>query len=287
MLGSGHAISGATIWITGWSLTTIAGQTHPHADVLLIGTLVCAGAALLPDFDHPNSRLAHSGGTLTRNLAKAIGWTGARIHAATKLSADRPDLDGHRTFTHTTVFAALAGTLVNLISGINGLTGKLTAAVLVYVFTQLGYAAIRAAFPGRRKKVRVLGRRRWHKHTLFAAAASIGSFFAVPAGVWWLGVAVGVGCFTHLLGDVITASGCPILWPAPIPTTILRYDRTVRAKMPVRVWRTWYHVGTPQWMRFRVGSSTETKVTWAIVVLGIIAVAGLVYGIGWVPTQRT
>jgi hypothetical protein len=200
MMGRGHAVSGLALWLAGWAWTAEAGLGHPHLDVLTVGTLVCAGGALFPDLDHPNSRLAHSGGPLTRLIAKGVG--------------------------------------------------------------------------------------RFHKPTVVALLCAAGSFALVPADVWWLGLAVGVGCFTHLLGDLITASGCPILWPVPIPSRVQRYDARARQRVPQRVWRTWYLVGTPQWMRFRVGSPAEDVVTWCLVVAGVAAVAGLVYAGGWGPAAH-
>lgn len=291
MLGKGHAVSGATIWLTGWAWTDIAGLSHPHPDVIVVGGLVCAGAALLPDLDHPDSRLAHAGGDFTEKIAHVLAWLGRNIHAATKLDADRPDEDGHRTITHTAVFAVLAGCLTAGISGLSdnagaalaawtGLAGlaplgKLLTGVLVFLFVRLGYAAARAAFPGRRKRVK-LGVR-WRKDNLIALLCALTACALVPPDVWWLGLAVGIGCGTHLAGDVITASGCPVLWPLPVPSRTTRYDRKQRARVPVTVWRTWYLVGTPQWMRFPVGSATERWVTWGIVGLGALAIVGLCY----------
>jgi hypothetical protein len=33
---------------------------------------------------------------------------------------------------------------------------------------------------------------------------------------WKIGIAVALGCLTHCLGDALTESGCPILFPVPI-----------------------------------------------------------------------
>src|SRR5699024_7224958 len=34
-----------------------------------------------------------------------------------------------------------------------------------------------------------------------------------PEQLWWLPLSVGMGCAIHILGDVLTAQGCPLLWP--------------------------------------------------------------------------
>jgi membrane-bound metal-dependent hydrolase YbcI (DUF457 family) len=306
MMGKGHAVSGAVVWLAGWSWPALAGMTRPHADVLVVGSLVAAGAALLPDFDHPESRLANAGGPVTKTMAHLFGYLGRNIHHVTKLPADRPDEDGHRTITHTFVFALLAGLLpagtaklgANLAAALNrqthmsiwdALAGRFLTALLVFAFVKLGFAAARAAFPGRQKKVRVgsKGRRKWRKATLVALGCALTSYVLLPDRVWWLGVAITVGCVAHCLGDVITASGCPILWPIPIPSREKVYNRKTRQKEPVTRWRTWYLVGTPRWMRFRVGSKTEARVTWGIVGFGVFVIAVLIYARGWVPAPTS
>jgi membrane-bound metal-dependent hydrolase YbcI (DUF457 family) len=32
-------------------------------------------------------------------------------------------------------------------------------------------------------------------------------------GYAWLGLAVAIGCLTHVVGDCCTEKGCPVLWP--------------------------------------------------------------------------
>jgi membrane-bound metal-dependent hydrolase YbcI (DUF457 family) len=89
------------------------------------------------------------------------------------------------------------------------------------------------------------GTHRHLSHTVvFALIMGIG--FGVPlasfVGAHWgliLGGAIALGCWTHCLGDSLTVSGCPWLWPLPIAG------------------RTWYDIGTPRWIRFHTGSSTE------------------------------
>ena len=291
-MGTGHAISGASLWLAGWSWTAIAGLAEPGMDVLAIGAGLAAGAALLPDLDTDESRLAHAGGWPTRKFAKFVGWVGANVHAATKLDADRPDRDGHRTITHTLLFAVLAGTVITGLCRFEYtigpvVAGKAVAAVLAFAFTKLGYTAIRSFWGGRRRKWKVFGQR-WHKHTVFATLAAITTYASVPAGVWWIGLAVGAGCAIHCLGDMITMSGCPLLWPLPIPRTELRYVRARRTKVPVRVWRTWYLVGTPRWMRFRVTATSpaETVVSWALVLLACASQAGIIWSLLWGPTAQ-
>lgn len=275
MMGYGHAASGASLWLTGWSLASIADLAHPNADVLIVGTLVCAGAALYPDIDHPSSRIAKAGSRLTWLVAKFHAWLGRLVHEATKTETDRPDRDGHRTLTHTFVFAGAVGTGATLLASHYG---AVACALLVWFFTTLGITALLAKSKAklRNTKIRLFGRARLSRASFFGFLAGWLAYFLVPGNTWWLGVAVGAGCVIHCLGDCITASGCPILWPAPIPVTRTVYVRG-QGKVPVRKWQTWYLVGTPTWMRFRVNTPAETWVTRGLFLLGVAAMAGLVY----------
>jgi membrane-bound metal-dependent hydrolase YbcI (DUF457 family) len=51
----------------------------------------------------------------------------------------------------------------------------------------------------------------------------------------WLGTAVTLGMLVHALGDAVTESGAPLLWPLPIRR------------------RRWYPVGGPRPLRWRTG----------------------------------
>jgi membrane-bound metal-dependent hydrolase YbcI (DUF457 family) len=74
-----------------------------------------------------------------------------------------------------------------------------------------------------------------------------------------LGVAVGAGCVVHLLGDVITRAGVPILWPIP----------TGR--------RMWRMIGVPNALAVSVGGRVERVVLrGAFVLVGLAAAIGLV-----------
>lgn len=51
----------------------------------------------------------------------------------------------------------------------------------------------------------------------------------------WLGLPIVLGALVHDIGDALTVSGCPILWPIPIGR------------------KRWYPLGPPKFMRFRAG----------------------------------
>lgn len=59
--------------------------------------------------------------------------------------------------------------------------------------------------------------------------------FSAPGQEYlWLGLPIVLGALVHDIGDALTVSGCPILWPIPLGR------------------KRWYPVGPPKVMRFRV-----------------------------------
>ena len=107
MMGHSHALTGAVAWLglapvlAGLPLLNessrfietgiMAGALKPPE--LIAGALVCAGAAMLPDLDHPSATIAQTFGPLTWGLSKAVNWLAG----------------GHRAATHSLLFAIGAG----------------------------------------------------------------------------------------------------------------------------------------------------------------------------------
>ncbi len=258
MMGTGHAISGAAVWLAGCAVARVCGG-DPGLAVVAVGTAVCSGWALAPDLDHPGSVLARSAGPVTKVISHVVGWFGAWVHVLTKTAADRPDLDGHRTITHTLAWALLWGGLAAL--GQQHRYGPWVAAVLVFFATTV---ALRAVLKRKSDRVWKVGRGR--NATRIPVPFTVGLVLATvaygltPAQGWWLGLAVAVGSLTHCLGDALTNSGCPILWP-------IRIQR-----------RAWYAVGPPPRWRFATGGAVEVRLVQPLLLL-VCAVSLLV--VGW------
>lgn len=178
VLGRDHAISG------GVAFTVIAPlAVHLTGAQLTAGTVLTAGAALLPDLDEPGSAIARGAGFLTRGFAHAVRFA-AR---------------GHRKGTHSLLglgaFAALAWGAVYVS---HSLPGRVW---LVFWLALMAASALRFA-PG------VNGH--------WADAAGLG--LAIGLSQWHAGLAIVPACVTlgvaaHLAGDMATHDGCPLLWP--------------------------------------------------------------------------
>lgn len=238
-MGRTHAASGAVAWLAAAGVAASVG--HPmHVTTVVFGAVATAGAALLPDLDHPCSTVARTAGPVSQAVCRGIARGCAWVHAATRTTKDRPDLDGHRTLSHTAVAAVVFGLLATSV----GLFGARAGSVVVATLVTLG--------------LRGVVRRRRHRLVPLAGGLLTGlAGWFLLLSTWWLGIAVTLGCLTHCLGDAMTNSGCPIVWPVKI-----RGQR-------------WYRLGTPRVVRFGTGGVAEQVVAVLLVGVGLLEVTWL------------
>lgn len=229
MMGRSHAISGALVWLTGCAVVEVCGQPVSW-QATTVGAGLCAGWALAPDFDHEKATLAQSGGFVTKAAAKGIGALCDVVHDHARTRFDRrPDKDnGHRTLTHTLVWAF--GCYV-VGAGVGRHGGQAAAAVMVFLGAMMGLLAM---FRGERNR---------RGAPVIAAGLAGAAYLLTPDAAWWLGLATGGGCLIHCLGDSLTEWGCPWLWPIPLG--------------PKGRKRMWYPIGLPKALRFHTGSLAE------------------------------
>jgi hypothetical protein len=218
-----------------------------HGDVagaVLIG-LVTAGFALLPDFDHRSSTASRFLGPLTGALSFVLRKSSRYVYAVTKGPRDEPVTGEHRHLSHTVLFAVLLGYFV---AGITELGGG-WAVFGVAVFAALLAEAALGDWVGLVAGAAIL---LWlYQNGLDAAVGQFGSLSGE------LGIAVAVGCVVHDLGDSITLSGCPFLFPLPIAG------------------ETWYELRPPRWLRFRTGGPVENALVFPVfTVVGVLLVPG-------------
>ena len=256
MMGPSHALSGAAAWLAGsWALDAFAGYGQSPLAVA-VGATVCAGGALLPDLDLSGKVTRNQGGaTVARTFgvfslfaAEVIEKVSLGIYTATRLSKDPHRNNGHRTFTHTLPFAALVGWGTTALAAHYG-----KWAVVGIIFFMAGLA-LRGLFDEWAERAG------WVIVTLCSAVIAWFTAANLPGdrGYPMLGFAVGVGCVVHLLGDIITSAGVPILWPLP----------TGR--------RMWRMVGVPNGMAVRVGGKTETVVLRTVfTVIALLSIAAM------------
>jgi len=256
MLGPSHALSGAAVWLAGsWALDVFADyQQSPLA--LAVGTAVCAGGALLPDLDLSGKVTRNQGGaTVARTfgvvslfIAEVIEKISLAVYTATKLRGDPVRSNGHRTLTHTLPFTVLVGW---------GTTALCTRygkwAVIGILFFMIGLA-LRGLFADWAKRAG------WVLITLVSLVAAVATSILLPGdrGYPMIGFAVAVGCLVHILGDLLTSAGVPLLWPIPIKN------------------RMWRMISVPDSLAVKVGGKVETVVLRGVfTTVAVVSAAGL------------
>ena len=206
MMGSDHGWTGAV------AFAALAPQMPATGAVLALGVAATAGAAVLPDIDHPDSTVSRTFGFLTG----AFAWVVEKISG------------GHRHGTHSiigvAVMTGLAWEAARLQGSVPRAGGhpvpawQLAPAGLLLAL--LFSAAIRALLG--QVFIRHLRLARFAGHHadaagIAAAAAAIWSGADLAAFTSWhvplLALATAAGCAAHIAGDMLTHGGCPLLYP--------------------------------------------------------------------------
>lgn len=240
---TGHAATGAA---AGASLGLIPGLIT-STFVLILTILGCAGMALLADIDHPKATVAQSFGWPSRTLAQLIETLTGWIYGATRTRRDQVRTGGHRTLTHTILFAAGMFFLTLWLAD-----NKLANVIILLLAL---YWGIRGFLPKTTKKLRRLLPRsiRWlitSKEFIFGLAAIVPLLMYFDKisllSSWSLALIVGWGTLVHSLGDCLTDSGAPLFFPLPIHGQV------------------WYRIKAP--VRFSTGSEhgklLERRIKW-------------------------
>ncbi|WNI19090.1 metal-dependent hydrolase [Actinacidiphila sp. ITFR-21] len=258
MMGPAHSLSGATAWLVVGAVT--AGLGHPMPwPTLVVGALICAGAALAPDLDHHAATISRAFGPVSRNLCKIVDVVGYTTYKATRKPGDPRRNGGHRTLTHTWVWAALLGTGCSAAAVFGGRWAVL-AILFVHMVLAVEGLLWRQARTSSDVLVWLLGATSAWVLTDVLDDPGNGKewLFTAPGEHYmWIGLPILLGALVHCVGDALTVSGCPILWPIPIGR------------------KRWYPLGPPKFMRFRAGSWVEIKVlTPAFFVVGGVSALG-------------
>ena len=240
VMGPTHAISGAAAWLAASAIAESAFGFDQSAASIAVGTVACTGAALLPDLDCSGRVLQNKGGALIAHtfgvvslfVSECVEKFALGVYMVTRTKKDKKRKHGHRTFTHTWLFAILIGIGT---SALVANFGKWAVIPIMFLLTGL---TIRGLMNEWAKK------QGWWVVTLLSLAAAFGFYQLLPGSVSWrvLGAAVGIGCIVHTFGDMITKMGCPAIFPIPIKG------------------RLWTEFGLPKSIAIRAGSPIETKV---------------------------
>ncbi|WP_168186186.1 metal-dependent hydrolase [Agromyces badenianii] len=246
MMGVNHATSGAAAWIaaTG-AVPYLTSGAYPLDPVAVVtGSVICAGAALLPDADHHNATIAHSVPIVGRLAAGAVGAISG----------------GHRHGAHSLVAAAIVGLGAWALTFLTLTTDRLGT---FSIGTAIGSTALVCFAVKARDMVDS-----WLKAWMLGAAFGLILVFLVPSSVEWFPLAVVVGFVAHLAGDFLTTGGLPgPLWPIRLrPPAGLR-----RIPIISGVWMPSGHVALP--VLGNTGSARELALGLALALYVLLGVA--------------
>lgn len=209
MLGHSHATSGALAFATAATIVpdevieVVQGPVRISAMELVLGTLITAGAALLPDIDHPKGTIARTLGPVSHQLAKLVSAVSG----------------GHRQATHSVLFVLAAG--VATWAG-QYFLGRYFTLGLVFFLLALGVRALHLSPSG--DSLRAYG-----PCILVAGGATVLMARWLPGTPPWLPFAIGLGALIHIAGDCLTDRGCPLLWPLSARAALPVISRTGNA----------------------------------------------------------
>lgn len=253
VMGPTHALSGAVAWLAGAGLTASLLERPQSSTELAVYTAVCAGSALLPDLDCSGKVTANRGGaTVARTfgvvslfIAECVEKFALGVYLMTRTRKDGKRKNGHRTFTHTWVFAILLGYGVTLLVARYGRPAAIAVLFLTVGLAVRGLMADWARRSG------------WLLTTLVSISATYLALQVLPAGQDFslLGIAVGVGCVVHTIGDMITTAGCPVLWPLPIGRKL------------------WFEFSLPDPIAVRAGGAFERGALVPLLTVGVVVAA--------------
>lgn len=193
--------------------------------------LVLIGGALMPDLDNTNSSANSSLGFIGDGISMVMRATAPIIKNLFHTKYDK-DLDNpHRSFYHTGASAVLMCGLGSAICSLPGITGKVCALVLAFIGTHVALSTLlkkplKSISGGTGKLLGALV-----PFVLSLAVVGI-LWYTLPAKVpyWQIGMAFGIGWLVHIIGDMCTTSGVPILWPIPIRGKMWYDVRLLRIK---------------------------------------------------------
>ena len=210
-MGGHHAAAGAAAWVAVASTGPYTLGWYPlDATGIVIGGMTTAGTALVCDWDHRSSTIANSLPPLSN--AVAVGIENAS--------------GGHRQGTHSVVGAACFVLLAVTVAQFQVDTpwGLLSVGAGLLCMFMINIAA---------KALKLFPASGWLTNWIFGLLmAGLVTWYA-PDQWTWLPMSMLIGVVVHILGDLVTTGGVPLLWPIVIkPPKLFRKVPLLR-----KIWR--------------------------------------------------
>lgn len=225
LMGPSHALSAIAIIFL---ITALFGEfmfnsVLGSSDAILFFTaiIIAVGASLMPDLDASRSTSISVLGFVGVSLSKAMRAFSRMIQSSFRTKYDSKDPDPHRGFWHTVLAAFLAGLLVFSLTSIKfeifEYMGKsidfsmLIVVFIIFISIKLLTAALLKNIKQKQKKSMLIN----IIVNIFSLALAIILTITSPSGqdFKWVAAAITLGWLCHLVGDMMTVAGVPILAP--------------------------------------------------------------------------
>lgn len=224
LMGPTHALFALTMALLAtWIASDLMFKKILGTTDLLVycaALVIIVGSSLMPDLDAVNSTVINVLGIIGSVLSSAMRAFSSFIQSTIKGPYDKAG-DPHRGFWHTLVASFLIGFVISMLTNIKiplfsigGTQFTVSSVIIVfiiYISIQLTLASLFKSFYKKQSK-----------SILMKIGTGLGSlgfavllvrFMPTTINYNWVGGAVTFGWITHLLGDMLTVSGVPILFP--------------------------------------------------------------------------
>lgn len=225
LMGPSHALSAIAIallvtWFASdFMFNTVLGTND--IIVYMTAIIIIVGAALMPDLDAVKSTSISTLGVVGSALSTVMRGFSKIIQSTIRSKTDAPDPDPHRGFWHTILSAFLVGSFVVALTSIKTTLFKVgdvnvTLAIFVIIFIifisiQLLIASLFKSLH-KKSKASLIAKISIRLGSLLLALTLV-AFLPKGLDYKWVGAVVTFGWIAHLIGDMMTVAGVPVLFP--------------------------------------------------------------------------
>lgn len=196
--------------------------------LFIVGLIVLVGGALLPDLDNSQSSAGSTLGPLGSICTIFMQSISSIFYTLYHGKNDRPPINQHRYFWHTTVvgigFICLFwfglhegdGTLIDLIKSYDDIIMFLQDNVSLLFFIIILFMAVLVGSNMVLSRIIKFFHLPKILNYILPTIVLVYIFTISLSNVRILGICVGFGYLFHCLEDFFADTGCPLLWPIPI-----------------------------------------------------------------------
>ena len=225
LMGPSHAMSAIamtlllTLFASEFMFKTLLGTNDFVVYITVI--IIVVGASLMPDLDASTSTSINVLGIIGSNLSTVMRAFSKIIQSTIRSKSDKPSPDPHRGFWHTILAAFIAGGLVLLLTSFSiplfeVMGVKFDSSMLFVIF--IIYISIKLLTASLIKSVVKKYKGNFLANTIINLISLLIAVILTTSGpegldFKWVAVAVTLGWLCHLVGDMMTVAGVPILAP--------------------------------------------------------------------------